>query len=357
MRLAAELALRGKGRVKTNPCVGAVVVKNGVVLSSGWHEKFGEAHAEINALLPLAETASGADLYVTLEPCSTYGKTPPCTKAIIEKGIKKVFIGAMDPTPANGGKGVEELKKAGIDVVTGVEAELCAGIIEDFRKYTAEKLPYVTVKIAQSLDGKIAAASGVSRWITSEASRAEVHKIRDGADAVLVGINTAIADNPYLTVRSLDTEYPREFPPLRVVLDRKARLAPTSHLADVTQARTLIYTGDEADKGKVQILADKGVETATVKTDGDFLDLREILGDLASRGAMNLLVEGGGTVFTSFLEAKLADKLHIFIAPKILGGERSSVKGFPALKLEDAPHLRSMSIRECGGDIWIEGKI
>jgi diaminohydroxyphosphoribosylaminopyrimidine deaminase/5-amino-6-(5-phosphoribosylamino)uracil reductase len=354
MSQAAELALKGKGGTKTNPCVGAVIVKKNKIIAAAFHEKFGKAHAEKQALLYAGRSAKDSDLYVTLEPCSTEGKTPPCTDAIIKAGVKKVYIGTLDPNPINHGKGVQALKDAGIEVEVGVEESLCKELIEDFNKYITTRTPFVTLKIAQSLDGKIAAASGESKWITSEASRIEVQELRGKSDAVLVGIKTALADNPRLTTRFGANNKP----PLRVVLDSFARLPLESNLANVKDASTILYFGQNAEASRVCRLKDAGVEAFCMNELDGFLNLYDILEDLArQRGVMNLLVEGGAAVFTSFLEKRLADKIIIYTAPMILGGGFSSVQGFEKLKLKDAPKLNDVKIGNSGGDIRIEGKL
>jgi diaminohydroxyphosphoribosylaminopyrimidine deaminase/5-amino-6-(5-phosphoribosylamino)uracil reductase len=353
MRKAAELALLGRGRTKTNPCVGAVIVKDGEIIANGWHDKFGGAHAERNALRFAAGKAWGSDLYVTLEPCSTRGKTLPCTDLIIRSRIKKVYIGVLDPNPINHGKGIKALNEAGIETEVGVEAELCGEVIADFYKYIKTRTPYVTLKIAQSLDGKIASGTGESQWITSENSRIEVSALRSKSDAVLVGINTALADNPRLTPHKIKTL----FTPTRVILDSFARLPLDSNPADVSQAPTLLYVGTNADNERVSRLNDKGVQTVRVSETDGRLNLHEVLEDLGSRGIMNLLAEGGAEIYTSFLEQKLADKVIIYIAPILLGGSNSAVRGFERLRLANAPKLTDITITQISGDIRIEGKL
>ncbi|MDR2400279.1 MAG: bifunctional diaminohydroxyphosphoribosylaminopyrimidine deaminase/5-amino-6-(5-phosphoribosylamino)uracil reductase RibD [Deferribacteraceae bacterium] len=351
MREAAALAVKGKGFTKTNPCVGAVLVKNGNIISSGWHEKFGRAHAEKNAILRAGSISKECELFVTLEPCSTSGKTPPCTKLIKRAGIKKVYIGTLDPNPAHRGRGVQILKDAGIEVEVGIEESLCKEIIEDFRKYITTRTPYVTLKIAQSLDGKIATALGESQWITSEASRIDVHSLRNEMDAVLTGIKTVLADNPHLTPRPAVKS-----PPLRVVLDAFARLPLDSNVADVKEAPTILYTGRNIDAEQIKRLNDLGIETASVSETDGLLNLNEVLDDLGARGIMNLLVEGGAGVFTSFLERNLADRLLIYTAPILLGGSFSAIGGFAKLRLKNAPRLENIKIKNIEGDIRIEGK-
>jgi diaminohydroxyphosphoribosylaminopyrimidine deaminase/5-amino-6-(5-phosphoribosylamino)uracil reductase len=353
MRKAAELALLGRGRTKTNPCVGAVVVKKGEIISSGWHDKFGGAHAERNALRFAAGKAWGSELYVTLEPCSTRGKTLPCTDLIIRSRVKKVYIGVLDPNPVNHGKGVKVLNEAGIETEVGVEAELCGEVIADFYKYIKTRTPYVTLKIAQSLDGKIASETGESQWITNENSRVEVYALRSKSDAVLVGINTALADNPRLTPHRIKSL----FTPTRVVLDSFARLPLNSNLADVSQAPTVLYVGRNADRERVSSLNDIGVQVVRVSETDGRLNLHEVLEDLGSRVVMNLLAEGGAEIYTSFLEQKLADRVVIYIAPILLGGGNSAVRGFERLKLANAPKLIDMTVTPVSGDIRIEGKL
>ncbi|MDR0453442.1 MAG: bifunctional diaminohydroxyphosphoribosylaminopyrimidine deaminase/5-amino-6-(5-phosphoribosylamino)uracil reductase RibD [Deferribacteraceae bacterium] len=352
MLRAAELALLGKGYTKTNPCVGAVIVQNGEIAGEGWHTAYGAPHAEAEAINCAGYKTEGADLYVTLEPCTTHGKTPPCTDAIIKSGIKRVFAGVPDPNPLHTGVALKTLTERGIEVIYGVEAKLCASLIEDFTKYTLTDLPYVTMKIAQSLDGKITSASGESRWITGQESRNEVHKIRKENDAVLVGIGTVLADNPELTVRNV----PSDRQPVRVILDSGCKIPPDSKLVTSTDlAETILFTTNRASDKKVSQLRDYGVNVI-VK---DKLTVYEVLTELGALNIMNVLAEGGASVFASFLAEKQADMLHLFIAPILIGGKSSkdSIGGSGAAFLKDAPKVTDVKISNAGDDIWLRGKL
>ncbi len=355
MAYAAALAEKGRGYTQTNPCVGAVIVRNDTIVAGGWHKMYGGPHAEIEALREAGDNARGADLYVTLEPCSTYGKTPPCTNAIINAGIKRVFIGVLDPNPDHAGKGIQLLRSAGIEVVTGVNKELCAGLIADFAKYKKFQIPYTSLKIAQSLDGKIATSTGESKWITSETSRRYVHHLRKQSDAVLVGVGTVLADDPELTVRYIDTD--RQ--PIRVVLDSQCRLPLNSKLvtsANKGVARTIIYTSTTAPEKKVQSLLQNNVEVVSVESSLNGLDIAQVMHHLGSIRIMNLLVEGGSSIFASFIKSGFADRLYMFIAPLIIGGgtPKSSIGDINTVQLISAPRLTGMSSAQMGDDILLK---
>jgi diaminohydroxyphosphoribosylaminopyrimidine deaminase/5-amino-6-(5-phosphoribosylamino)uracil reductase len=355
MKLACELALRGRGLTGTNPCVGAVIVKNGSVISSGWHKEYGGPHAEVEALRAIGGKAEGAEMYVTLEPCTTFGKTPPCSDAIIKSGIKKVFIGVSDPNPVNASKAETAFRNAGIVVVTDVNVELCRDIIKDFTKYMATGFPFVTLKIAQSLDGKIASRTGDSKWITAEASRHKVHKLRSYSNAVLVGINTVIKDDPELTNRLPEAIKQ----PMRVVLDSKLKIPLTSKLTNTDIASTTVFTASAADKYKTSTLKDMGVTIIHVKHTEDGLDLQEVLGGLGRLNVLNLLVEGGGEVFASFLNQRLADKLYMVTAPIIVGGRDapSSIGGRGSELIENAVKLSNVKVSAVDCDYWFEADL
>ncbi len=354
MMRAAELARRGKGYTRTNPCVGAVVVRDGDITGEGWHTAYGAPHAEVEALSRAGETARGADLYVTLEPCTTYGKTPPCSLAIINSGVKRIFVGVLDPNPQHAGGALKALQGHGIEIKCGIEAGLCASLIEDFTKFKLTGRPYVTVKIAQSLDGKIAAASGESKWITGPESRREVHRLRKESDAVLVGIGTVLADNPELTVRDI----PSDRQPARVVLDSACRIPLGSKLvtgATAGTADTILFTTDRAPSDKVSQLRNCGVKVIIT----DDLSAHGVLAELGSFDIMNVLVEGGSAVFGSFLSQGQADMLHLFIAPILIGGDRcrGSIGGSGAAFLKDAQRVVGLACSRTGDDLWLRGKL
>jgi diaminohydroxyphosphoribosylaminopyrimidine deaminase/5-amino-6-(5-phosphoribosylamino)uracil reductase len=356
MLTAIRLAQKGRGHTKTNPCVGAVVAKDGQIVGYGWHQEYGGPHAEPNALMDAGENAEGGELFVTLEPCSTHGKTPPCTDAIIAAGIKRVYIGVPDPNPAHAGAAVHILRKAGIDVHMGLMADDCALLIEDFTKYVKTGHPYVTMKVAQSMDGKIATSSGQSQWITSQDSLVAVHKLRKYADAVLVGVGTVLADNPMLTVRHVDAD--RQ--PIRVVLDSRGRTPADSALAESAKdIPVIIFTSDSADEKNLAVLENKGVQIVRAPLVAGKLDLRFVLKSLGEMQVMNLLVEGGGEVFGSFMDGKYVDRLELFVAPFIIGGSdaKSAIGGNGLDKLENAEKLLTMEIEQSGADTHISGRL
>lgn len=316
MQEAVQLALMGKGYTLTNPIVGAVVVKNDRIIGRGYHTGFGMPHAEIEALKSCEESPEGADLYVTLEPCSTYGKTPPCTDAIIKAGIKRVFIGVADPNPINSGKGIDLLLKNGVEVFLGFDEELCAEIIEDFTKYIYTKKPYVTLKAATSIDGKIATKTGDSKWITNESSRIYVHYLRSISDAILVGIGTILADNPHLNVRS----FSRDKEPFKVVLDTHLKIPEDASVIKEWGKNLIVATSTE-NKEKVDALLRHGVKIILCGKKDGLIDLKELTDKLVQLNILNIFVEGGSRVFASFLKEHLTDKIYIFTSNKIIGGD------------------------------------
>jgi diaminohydroxyphosphoribosylaminopyrimidine deaminase/5-amino-6-(5-phosphoribosylamino)uracil reductase len=371
MLLALRLAKRGYGATSPNPMVGAVLVKGGKIIGRGWHRRAGLPHAEIEALRDAQKrghSPRGATLYITLEPCCTHGRTPPCTDAIIAAGIKKVVIGATDPNPKHAGKGFKILRRVGIEVVHGILGEECAKLNEAFNHWIVHRTPFVSVKAAMTLDGKIATASGESKWITGEKARAHGMKLRQGSDAVLVGINTILADNPSLTVRRqneeggmLDEKMLRRF-----VLDSLARTPLTSKVAsDEFAAQTSIVVGKLAPKKRVAALAKKvnvivaPISQSAIRNPQSTIDLRWLLKKLGAENITSLLVEGGGEVNASFLLGGFAQRVAFFYAPKILGGRdaRKSVAGDGAESLADALQLRDVEWRRLGGDLLLTAKV
>ena len=352
MELAIELAKRGKGKVNPNPLVGAVVVKNDIIIGQGYHEEFGKAHAEVNAFNSLKESAEGATIYVTLEPCSHYGKTPPCVDRIIENKISKVVIGTLDPNPLVAGRGVKKLKDFGIEVVVGVLEEECKRVAEVFMKYIITKEPFVVLKTAMTLDGKIATESGESKWITCEESRKEVHKLRNELSAIMVGVNTVIKDNPELTCR---IEGGRN--PIRVIVDSKLRIPIKSKVINDKLARTIIATTEDASKEKINELNSLGVEVLVAKAKEGRVDLQDLMIKLGESNIDGILLEGGGNLSFSALGEGIVDKLQVYIAPKIIGGEKSKtpVGGRGVEKLSEAIFLKNMTTSYVGEDILIQG--
>ena len=361
MRLALRLAFRARGQTSPNPLVGAVLVRSGRVIGQGWHRKAGEPHAEIEALLDAkrrGEKAQGSTLYVTLEPCCTHGRTPPCTEAILAAGIKRVIVAATDPNPKHAGRGFRLLTKTGVKVSHGVLAGEATRLNEAFNHWIVRRTPFVTVKSAMTLDGKIASASGESKWITGETAREEGMKLRAGADAILVGVNTVLADDPSLTVRlrensKLKVQSSRL---RRIVLDTQARTPLKAKLVtDQWAGLTTIVVGRDASARRVAALARHvTVLRAPVRRDGK-LNLRWLLRQLGRENVTSLLVEGGGEVNASFLLNRLAQRIVFFYAPKVLGGKkaRHAVAGDGATGWQDNLTLREVEWRRVGADLML----
>jgi len=360
MRLALRLARHGFGATSPNPIVGAVLVKAGNIIGQGWHHRAGEPHAEIEAIQDAgrrAKSVRGATLYVTLEPCSTHGRTPPCTDAIINAGIKHVVIGATDPNPDHRGKGFTILKRAGIEVTTGILAEECDRLNEAFNHWVVHRTPFVTVKAAMTLDGKIATASGESKWVTGEKARAYGMKLRQGADAILVGINTILADDPRLTVRSPKSKTGYKL--RRVVLDSQARTPLNANVVrDDCAGLTTIVVGHAAPTKKVSALSTR-VNVLIAPGARSSIDLRWLLRQLGSENITSVLVEGGGEVNASFLLNGLAHRVAFFYAPKILGGRDAicAVAGQGVSGLSEAVRLAQPEYRRLGSDLLLTARV
>lgn len=349
MKLALELAKSAKGQTSPNPLVGAVVVKNGEVAGMGAHLKAGEAHAEVHAITMAGEKAKGATIYVTLEPCSHFGKTPPCANLVIASGIKRVVIATSDPFPEVSGRGIQILKDAGIEVVVGLMKEEADELNKVFYHFVKEKRPFVTLKNAISLDGKIATVTGESQWITSEEARVDSHQYRHNHDAILVGINTVTEDNPSLTTR-LPSGGKN---PIRIVLDTKLKMPPDAKLVIDHAAETWVITTTVASDNKMQQLTELGVKV--IKVEGDRIEIDKLLDCLGEEGVTSLFVEGGATVNASFLQAKRVNQVVTYIAPKLLGGLHapSAFTGEGFAKLADVLELDFHSVERVGPDIKI----
>lgn len=350
MREALRIARNAEGRTSPNPLVGAVVVREGKIIAEGWHRQAGTPHAEVHALNMAGDLAKGATLYVTLEPCSHYGRTPPCANRIVESGISKVVVAMTDPNPKVAGRGIEILKSAGIEVEVGILEDEARQLNEIFLKWITKKLPFVTMKFACSLDGKIATAAGQSQWISCEESRKFVHRLRDKFDAIMVGIGTVLADNPSLTTRLVEGKNP-----VRIVADSQARTPLDSKLLCDGQAKTIIAVTEKAPHEKISRLEELGAEIIFAGTER--VDLKILLEELARREITSVLVEGGGTLNYALLEAGLVDKVFAVIAPKILGGKSAltAVEGEGFKKLSDAVLLKNISVEKLGDDILISG--
>lgn len=357
MKRALELAKKGEGYTGPNPLVGAVIVKDGKIIGEGYHEKYGSYHAEVNAFLNAKEDVKGATMYVTLEPCSHYGKTPPCANKIVEKGIKKVVIAHKDPNDKVAGRGINILKENGIEVVTGVLEEESRKLNEIFLKYITTKLPFSILKTAMTLDGKIASRTGDSKWITNEESRNYVHKLRQKLSAIMVGIGTIIADDPYLTTR-LEGVPSRD--PIRIVVDTKARIPLEANVLNLnSNARTIVAVTELAPAEKLQKIKDKGGEVIITPLKNNKVDLNYLMKALGEKGIDSILIEGGSELNFSAIEAGIVDKVNAFIAPKIIGGNmaKTPIGGQGIELMKNALILNNIDIQRFGDDLMIEGYI
>jgi len=357
MKRALELACKGKGRVNPNPMVGAVIVNNDQIIGEGFHEFFGGNHAEINALNMAGENAKGAEIYVTLEPCSHFGKTPPCALALVKAGIKKVIIAMKDPNPIVSGRGIKILQDNGIEVVVGVLHNEAVKLNEIFIKYIVTKKPYVVMKTAATLDGKISTVTGESRWISSEASREYVHHLRNNMMGIMVGIGTVIADDPLLTTR-IEGENCKS--PTAIIVDSKLRLPMNSKiLGTLKQRKIIIGVTEEADEAKIRYLEEIGVSIIKTPSKDGRVDLNFLMTKIGEAGIDSILLEGGSTLNFSCLQEKIVDKVKCFIAPIILGGEKSktSVGGSGIKFLNEAFKISNIKLKNIGQDILIEGDL
>ena len=351
MQEALRIAANARGRTSPNPMVGAVIVRDGQIIAEGWHRQAGTPHAEIHALNMAGEFAKGATLYVTLEPCSHFGRTPPCANAIVEADIKKVVAAMSDPNPKVAGRGFQILKDAGIEVEVGLLENESRKLNEVFIKWVTTNKPFVTLKTAMSLDGKIATATGQSKWITSEASRQRVHELRDINDAIMVGIETVLKDNPILTTRIANGKSP-----IRIVVDSNARTPLASNIVTNHQAKTIIAVTENAPIERIDALKKSDIEIIFAG-DGERVDLNILMNELAKREITSVLLEGGGTLNFGMLEAGLVDKIYAFIAPKIIGGRAAltPVEGNGFENLSDAINLKNITTEMIDNDILITG--
>lgn len=355
MRLAMQLAGNAIGRTSPNPLVGAVIVKDNRVVGCGWHRKAGTPHAEVHALNQAGELAQGADVYVTLEPCAHYGKTPPCAKALVEAKVKNVYGGLLDVNPKVAGKGFKILEDAGIHVEYGFLQDELRKQNEVFFKWIEHKKPFIVLKAAMTLDGKIATATGQSKWITNETSRAYGYKLRDIYDGIMVGINTVIEDNPMLTARVDGGKNP-----IRIVVDSSLKIDINANVVQDKSAKTIIATTDKADKDKILKLQAQDVDVIVVDKDkNDKVDIEKLLDILGQQNICSILVEGGATLSGSFVAKKLVDKVYFFIAPKIVGGKeaKTPVAGTGILNLQEALALKDIQVEKLDEDILIIGRV
>lgn len=356
MDRALTLARKGEGRTRPNPAVGAVIVADRQVVGEGYHPAAGEPHAEIFALRQAGDLAHGADLYVTLEPCSHHGRTGPCADAVIAAGIARVFVGVSDPNPQVCGRGMERLRAAGIEVMVGIRELECQRLIAPFAKHVSTGLPLVTLKTAVTLDGKTATATGDSQWVSGPASRLHVHRLRDRVDAIMVGIGTVLHDDPQLTTRLPEGGCN----PLRVVVDSQLRIPDKAKLlGDLASAATLIATTSLASAQKVEWLQQQGVEVLVLDGQSGRVDLFELLHRLGQRGVQHLLLEGGSGLNEAMLQAGLIDRVMVFVAPKIVGGSDGFgiFAGAGVCRMADALTLTDLRSSRFEDDILIEGEV
>jgi diaminohydroxyphosphoribosylaminopyrimidine deaminase/5-amino-6-(5-phosphoribosylamino)uracil reductase len=354
MRWVLRLAEKGKGRTSPNPMVGAVLVRDRKVVGEGYHAKAGEAHAEILALRQAGEEARGATLYLNFEPCTHYGKTPPCAPQVIEAGVKRVVIGMEDPNPLVKGKGVESLRRAGLDVEVGILEKECSRLNEAFCKYILNKEPFVILKVAATLDGKIATRGGDSKWISGEASRRFVHRLREQVDGIVVGIGTVLKDDPRLTAR-----IKRGRDPYRIILDSRLRIPEEAKVIEVSPSKTIIATTELAARDKIERLEKKGARILILDSKLGRVHLKPFLFKLGEMGMMNLLVEGGSQINGSFLDEGLIDKILLFLSPKLIGDNQALgiFGGRGVASLKEAIYLNELRVRRIGEDILLEGYI
>jgi len=352
MKRALLLAEKGRGRTSPNPMVGAVLVKDEKVISEGYHVKAGEPHAEILALRQAGEAAAGATLYINLEPCSHYGRTPPCAPAVIEAGVKRAVIGMEDPNPLVEGKGVESLRKGGLRVEVGILQKECRRLNEAFCKYIVTKEPFVILKAAATLDGKIATRKGDSKWISGEASRRLVHRLRDQVDGVVVGIGTVLKDDPVLTTRIKGGR-----DPYRIILDSLLRIPEKANVVEISPSKTIVATTEWASKDKIERLENRGVRVLVVDSKQERINLKDCLSRVGKLGMLSLLVEGGSQVNGSFFDERLIDKILLFLSPKLMGDSQALAifGGNGATDLKDAVTFDELRIRRMGGDFLLEG--
>jgi diaminohydroxyphosphoribosylaminopyrimidine deaminase/5-amino-6-(5-phosphoribosylamino)uracil reductase len=356
MRRALALARRGAGWVNPNPMVGAVVVKDNRIIGEGYHEYFGGQHAEINAILKASESVEGSTLYSTLEPCNHQGKTPPCTQRILESKITKVVIGLMDPNPSVEGHGTEFLKSHGIEVTSGVLADEISVLNEIFLKFVTQRKPFVLLKSAMTLDGKIATVANASRWITGSSSREKVHRLRQELSSVLIGVNSVIVDDPMLNVR-LDGKKWRN--PFKIIADTHARIPLTAKVLSHEPQLTILATSSLAPEEKIKRLKRLGVQVLNCPLMDDRIDLNWLMGALAAMDIDSVMIEGGSTLAFSALKSGIVDKIINFIAPKLLGGKAapSPLGGEGIASMNEAVRVRNWKMQKLGEDFVVEGYV
>lgn len=354
MRLAVGQARRGLGRTSPNPPVGAVIAAKGAVVGRGYHRRAGQPHAEIEALRTAGSQARGGTLYVTLEPCAHHGRTPPCTDAIIAAGLRRVVFGSRDPNPSVCGDGMGKLRQAGLQVSNGIEQAACDELIAAFRKHVTTGMPLVTLKLAASLDGRIATVTGESRWITGEDSRRFAHRLRAEHDAVLVGAETVRRDDPALTCRLRGGHNP-----LRVVLDGRLRIPLTARVLSGTDAAaTLVVTRRQPPASKLRRIENLGVPVLRLPDRAGRISMAQLLRALGRRGIMSVLIEGGATVAAAAIAARVVDRVLIFYAPKLIGGDGRPMLGSIGLRrLMGGPRMKPLRVKRFAMDVLVATEI
>ncbi|MDF2544422.1 MAG: ribD [Herbinix sp.] len=355
MKRALDLAKMGIGYVNPNPLVGAVIVKDGRVIGEGYHAVYGGNHAEINAFRSAEEDVKDSTMYVTLEPCSHYGKTPPCANAIVERGIKKVVVSMEDPNPMVAGRGIRILRENGVEVITGILEEESKKLNEVFIKYITTREPFCILKTAMTLDGKIATYTGDSKWITNEKSREYVHKLRHSVTAIMAGIGTVQKDNPYLNTRLKDGT---GCDAVRIIIDTSARISPEANVLNLkSEARTIIATTELASTQKIKELEEKGAKTIITPLFNNQVDLKFLMKVLGEQNIDSVLLEGGSELNYSAIDSDIVDKVIAFIAPKLIGGReaKTPLGGSGRAFMKDAIDLKEIEIQQFGDDIMIQG--
>ena len=347
MAIALELAEKGRGCVSPNPLVGCVIVKRGKIVGKGWHKKYGEEHAEINALRDAGKKAKNAGMYVTLEPCSHWGKTSPCTEKIVEAGIREVIVAMKDPNPLV--DGYRELKFRGLKTRIGIMGEEALKLNEAFVKYIKSKRPFVILKLAMSIDGKIATSTGDSKYITSTEARKYVHQIRNDVDAVMVGINTVIRDDPILDSRLVKGKNP-----IKVIVDSSLKMPEKAKVLD-DPGKVIIAATKSAPKNKIEKLQQKGVRILILKSKEGMVDLSELMKELGSSDIASVMIEGGAELSGSAIKEKIVDKVLVFTAPKIIGNGLGPIKNLGITKVNKAIELKNISTSKIGRDFLVEG--
>ncbi len=349
MKKALKLSAKGRGYVHPNPMVGAVIVKNGEIIGEGYHEKFGQAHAEINAIADAGDDAAGSTLYVTLEPCVHHGKTPPCVEAVLQTGIARVVVGMVDPNPQVMGKGINYMRTKGIEVTANVLENECKELNFGYIKFITTGKPFLTLKVAQTLDGRIATSTGHSKWVTSRSSRHAAHQIRARHNAIMIGIGTLLTDDPLLTVR-----YANGISPIRIILDSKLRVPLDAKLliSDELAPKTIFICTEQASKEKITRIEEKGATVEILPHDEKgWVTWEALLEYLKTLGITSVLIEGGNTVQTSCMRSGHADRIVVFIAPKILGSGIDAIGDLGIRNINSAIQLVNVKIRRIKEDL------